>query len=52
MTKAEEYRAKADECTQLARMAKDPDVQNQLRSLAVQWREMAEWADGPKEIGR
>jgi hypothetical protein len=48
MTKAEDYRTKADECTRLARMTQDPDVKAQIQNLAVQWRELAEWAGGKR----
>jgi hypothetical protein len=40
-SKAEEYRAKADDCDKQAEQAKDPETRRQFLELARQWRVMA-----------
>jgi hypothetical protein len=42
---AEQCRAMARECYQLARDAPEPDVRRRLLHLAVKWRELANAAD-------
>jgi hypothetical protein len=49
MMKAEQYRAKAEECERLARGTRDPDIKLQLEKLASQWRDMANWVQGNKQ---
>jgi hypothetical protein len=44
-TKAEEYRAKAAECAELALKAKDPQSKRVLQLTAEQWRALADSAD-------
>jgi hypothetical protein len=48
MTRAEQYRDKADECERMALAAKDIDAKRALEGLVVQWREMAGWVDYPR----
>lgn len=45
IARPEDYRAKADECEQQARGARDPEVKAQLQLLARQWRELADQAE-------
>jgi len=40
-TNVEEYRAKAQQCEQLAEMVRDLEIQGQLLDVARQWRELA-----------
>jgi len=44
-SKADEYRAQADECDKCADKTHDRDVRDQYRELARQWREMAKQAE-------
>jgi hypothetical protein len=43
--KAEEYRAKAAECAELALKTKDPQSKRVLQRTAEQWRALADSAD-------
>ena len=43
--KAEEYRAKAAECVELALKTKDPQSKRVLQLTAEQWRALADSAD-------
>jgi hypothetical protein len=43
--KADEYRAKAEECDRLAAAARDRDIKSQLEAFAQQWRIMAQNAE-------
>jgi hypothetical protein len=43
--KAEEYRAKAAECAELALKTKDPQSKRVLQLTAEQWRSLADSAD-------
>ena len=40
-SKADEYRDKARECEELAQVARDPLVQQQILEIAEKWRTMA-----------
>jgi hypothetical protein len=40
-SKADEYRDKARECKELAQVARDPLVQQQILEIAEKWRTMA-----------
>ena len=40
-SKADEYRDKACECEELAQVARDPLVQQQILEIAEKWRTMA-----------
>ena len=40
-SKADEYRDKARECEELAHVARDPLVQQQILEIAEKWRTMA-----------
>jgi hypothetical protein len=40
--KADEYRAKAQECEAQAESAPDPAIKRQYKEMAVQWRRLAE----------
>ena len=40
-SKADEYRAKARECDELAQAARDPCIQEQMLEIAEKWRTMA-----------
>ena len=40
-SKADEYRDKARECEELAQVARDPFVQQQILEIAEKWRTMA-----------
>jgi len=42
---AEEYRAKAAECAELASKAKDPQSKRVLQLTAERWRELADSTD-------
>lgn len=45
-TKADEYRARAQECVERAASARHPEIKRQFEELARQWWEMAtrvEW---------
>ena len=44
-TRAEEYRAKAQECAQRAKAARDPEAKRAYEDLARQWLDMAKRAD-------
>jgi hypothetical protein len=44
-SRAEEYRAHANECDRRAATARDPEVKSQFDELARQWREMANQID-------
>jgi hypothetical protein len=44
-TKAEEYRAKAQECEELAERARDPFIKEQLLEVAKKWRHMAAYEE-------
>ena len=44
-TKAEEYRAKARECEELAEQTRDSFIKEQFLEVAKKWREMAEHED-------
>jgi hypothetical protein len=44
-TKAEEYRAKARECEELAEQARDSFIKEQFLEVANKWRQMAEHDD-------
>jgi len=52
ISKADEYRAKAEECEQQAASAHDPQIKAQLRDLAGQWRKLAMTAEDNRRIGR
>jgi hypothetical protein len=52
ISKADEYRAKAEECEQQAASAHDPQIKAQLRDLAGQWSELAMTAEDNRRIGR
>jgi hypothetical protein len=41
-SKTEEYRAKARECEQLAKQARDSDIKEQFLDMAKKWRDMAD----------
>ena len=45
MSKAGEFRAKADECERKAHQAKDAEAKRLLMEAAQNWRNMAEQAD-------
>lgn len=45
IARPEDYRARADECEEQARTARDPEVKAQLHLLARQWRELADQAE-------
>jgi hypothetical protein len=40
-SKADDYRAKAHECEEHAKAARDPFMQEQMREIAEKWRTMA-----------
>jgi hypothetical protein len=40
-SKADEYRAKASECEELAQGVRDPFIQEQMLEIAEKWRTMA-----------
>ena len=44
-TKADEYRAKAQECIENAASARHPEIKRQFEELARQWWEMATQVD-------
>jgi hypothetical protein len=44
-SKADKYRAKAQECETQAERAPDPDIKRQYKEMAVQWRRLAEAAE-------
>ena len=44
-TKAEEYRAKARECEELAEQTRDSFIKEQFLEVAKKWRQMAEHED-------
>ena len=44
-SKAEWFRQKADECEAMAERAKAPDIQETYRTLARQWRQLADQAE-------
>ncbi len=46
-SRSETYRAKAAECEQKARLARDPRVESDYADMARQWRELAEQAAEP-----
>ncbi len=50
ISKADEYRAKAEECEQQAASAHDSQIKAQLRDLAQQWRKLAMTAEDNKQI--
>ena len=41
-SKADEYRAKAQECKETAASTRDPDIKKQFQVLAQQWWAMAQ----------
>jgi hypothetical protein len=43
--RADEYRARAVQCEERAKRARDPEVKRQYQELAHQWLEMANQAD-------
>ena len=47
-SRQEEFRARAAECEELAKQARDPEVKRQYEDLARQWRELADRADRPR----
>ena len=49
MTRADEYRARAEEADRQAREARDPQAQFTFRLIARRWRELA---DQMERIGR
>jgi hypothetical protein len=44
-TKADEYRAKALECEERAKHARDPFIQQQMLEIAEKWRTMAAYEE-------
>jgi hypothetical protein len=44
-TKAEEYRAKARECEELAEQTRDPSIKEQFLEVAKKWRHMAAYEE-------
>ena len=44
-TKAEEYRAKARECEELAEQTRDSFIKEQILDVAKQWRHMAAYEE-------
>jgi hypothetical protein len=51
MTTPAEYRSRADECDDLARITKDSDIRATLLELAAEWRAIAA-QDGEPARGR
>jgi hypothetical protein len=49
IARPEDYRARANECEEQARAARDPEVKAQLQLLARHWRELA---DQVERMGR
>ena len=44
-TKADEYRAKAQECEELAEQTRDPFIKEQFLEIAKKWRHMAAYEE-------
>ena len=44
-SKADEYRAKARECEDMAQATRDPHIQQQMLEIAEKWRTMAAYED-------
>jgi hypothetical protein len=44
-TRPEQYRAKAQECAESAKLARDPETKRQYEDMARQWLELAERTD-------
>ena len=49
MSKADQYRSKAENCERLAEKAKDADVKNALQDAARDWRNSAANAERDKQ---
>jgi hypothetical protein len=47
MTSASHCRAKAEECEQMARTTRNPEIRSQLEKLAADWRALADQLDKP-----
>jgi hypothetical protein len=45
MSKVKEYRECAERCERLARDFRDPQLQDQMRTLAAAWRSLADEAE-------
>ena len=45
MTRADEYRAKACECEELAERTRDSHIKEQFLKMAQEWRDMADHSE-------
>jgi hypothetical protein len=42
----EEYRLRAKECAERAKLARDPETRRQYEVMAAQWLDLAKYAEG------
>ena len=45
LSRAEDYKAKAEECARRADAARDPETKHLFEDMARQWLDLAKWAE-------